>query len=423
MLNMKLPEGLTSSVLSFASNLSDKNLLRIVNSLGKLTSIEWQDKGVLALRRMIEENHSGIEATKRVIKKLNPKVRAKMVNNFLLGGILMGYKKRYAFWEKYGVAPPGNLMISSTTKCNLRCYGCYAGTHQIADDLSRAEVEMLIEEAGKSGTNIITMLGGEPFTMPWMLDVVEKYPDVGFQIFTNSLLLDDDKIGRLAKAGNAMIAIGVDGPKELTDGRKGEGAFAGALANMKKLSDAGVLVGYSTMVSRKNFDSIYADEFIDTMIAAGAAFGWCAIAIPQGAACRELQLIPTPEQKAMIPEKVRAVRARKPIIIIDFYSDANITEGCGAGRVTLHVNNTGDVEPCVFFPFTVDNIRNKPYLDILKSDFLQGIRKIHKDHPGKVQTCMMISQPRAALKVVEDCKAKETSEGILEQLHALAEQD
>ncbi len=313
-------------------------------------------------------------------------------------------------------------MISSTTKCNLRCYGCYAGTHQIADDLSREEVEMLIVEAGKSGTNIITMLGGEPFTMPWMLDVVEKFPDVGFQIFTNSLLLDDDKIERLAKTGNAMIVIGLDGPREFTDGRKGEGSFDGALSNMKKLSDAGVLVGYSTMVSRKNFDHIYGDEFIDTMIEAGAAFGWCAIAIPQGMACRDLQLIPTPEQKAQIPEMVRSVRARKPLIIIDFYSDANVTEGCGAGRVTLHINNTGDVEPCVFFPFTVDNIRDKPYLEILKSDYLQEIRQIHKDYPGKVQTCMMVAQPKAALKVIQNSNARETSNGTLEQLSVLAEQ-
>ncbi len=421
MINMKLPDGLLSSVLGFASNLSDKNLLRIINTLGKLTSIEWQDKGVRVVRRLIEENHHGIEATKRVIQKMSPRVRSSMVNNFLLGGILVGYKKRYAFWEKYGVAPPGNLMISATTKCNLRCYGCYAGTHQLADDLTREEVEMLIEESGKAGTNIITMLGGEPFTMPWMLDVVEKYSDVGFQIFTNSLLLDDAKIERLAKAGNAIIVIGLDGPREFTDGRKGKGAFDGAIANMKKLSDAGVLVGYSTMVSRLNFEHIYADEFIDTMIEAGAAFGWCAIAIPQGKACRDLQLIPTPEQKAMIVEKVRSVRERKPLIIIDFYSDANITEGCGAARVTMHVNNTGDVEPCVFFPFTVDNIREKPFLDILKSDFFKGIREIHKDYPRHVQTCMMVAQPQAALNVITDCNARETSEGTLEQLHALAE--
>ena len=421
MLNIKIPEGLTSTVLGFAGQLSDKNLLRIVNTFGKLTSTEWQDKGMRALRQMIEENHSGIQAARRAVKKLNPKVRAKIVNNFLLGGILLGYKKRYEFWEKYDVAPPGNLMISPTIKCNLHCYGCYAGTHQISDDLTREEVEMLIEEAGKAGTNIITFLGGEPFTVPWLVDVVEKYPDTGFQIFSNSLLLDDKKIERLAATGNAIIVIGVDGPREFTDGRKGEGAFAGALANMKKLSDAGVLVGYSTMVSRKNFDHIYADEFIDTMIEHGAAFGWCAVAIPQGKACKELQLVPTPEQKAMIAEKVHTVRAKKPIIIIDFYNDAEITEGCGAGRVSLHVNNTGDVEPCVLFPFAVDNIRKKPYLDILKSDFFQGIRKIYKDYPGKVKTCMMASQPQAVLKVIRDCDARETSDGTLEQLQALAD--
>ena len=187
------------------------------------------------------------------------------------------------------------------------------------------------------------------------------------------------------------------------------------------VSDAGVLVGYSTMVSRQNFEDIYSDEFIGTMIDHGAAFAWCAIAIPQGKACKDLQIVPTAEQKARIPEKVRHVKENNEIVFIDFYADARLTEGCGAGRVSIHVINVGDVEPCVFFPFAVDNIREKPFLDILKSNFFQDIRKVHKSYPGELNTCMMATKPQAVLKVVKDNSAKETSEGTLEQLRVLAE--
>ncbi len=75
----------------------------------------------------------------------------------------------------------------------------------------------------------------------------------------------------------------------------------------------------------------------------------------------------------------------------------------------------------MFFPFAVDNIREKPFLEILQSNFFQDIRKVHKQYPGELNTCMMATKPQAVLKVVQDNSAKETSEGTLEQLNVLAE--
>ena len=422
MMNIDIPQAVSNQILKMFGNLSNKNLLRIVELLEKFTSNEHHKKGVASIKRMIEEDSQAIQATRRIIQNLNPNARAGLLNNFLLGNLLIGYRKRYKFWEEHHVPPPGTLMISTTLKCNLRCFGCYAGTHEHKNELSREEVENLIIEAGKTGTNTITLLGGEPFIVPWLLDVMEKFNKTAFKVFTNGLLLDDEKVAKLAELGNAALFIGIDGLEKETDARKGKGAFKGALKAMKKLSDAGVAVGYSTMVSSRNIDEIYSDEFIDTMIEHGAGFGWAAVAIPQGKACKETQLIPSEEQKARIKDLVSNVRRNKPIILIDFYSDARITEGCGAGRTNIHVNANGDVEPCVLFPFAVDNIREKSYTEILKSDFFKGLRKVHKRYPGEMQTCMMVYKPKDVLEVIQEVGARETSKGTLEQLHAMAEE-
>jgi hypothetical protein len=158
MFDLSIPDSLSSKILGFASNLSDKNFLRIVDTLAKLTSIEWHDKGIAAMRQLIADKHPGIAGARRALQKVNPKVRGKLFNNYLLRGVLLGYKKRLAFYNEFNVAPPGNLMISPTTSCNLRCYGCYAGTHIRTDELTQAEVEHMIEEAGKAGTNLVTFL-------------------------------------------------------------------------------------------------------------------------------------------------------------------------------------------------------------------------------------------------------------------------
>jgi MoaA/NifB/PqqE/SkfB family radical SAM enzyme len=422
MMNINIPETISNQILKLVSKISNKNLLRIIELLEKFGSAEYHKKGAAAIKKMIEDDHQGIQATRRILQNLNPKARAGLLNNFMLGNLLLGYRKRLEFWNEHQVPPPGTLMISPTLKCNLRCFGCYAATHEHKNELTREEVENLIVEAGKTGTNYITLLGGEPFTVPWLIDVMEKFNKTAFQVFTNGLLLDDEKIAKLATLGNVALFIGIDGLEKETDARKGKGAYKGALKAIKKLSDAGLPVGYSTMVSSRNIDEIYSDEFMDTMIAHGAGFGWAAVAIPQGKACKETQLIPSAEQKARIKDLVRNVRRNKPIILIDFYSDGYLTEGCGAGRTTIHVNANGDVEPCVLFPFAVDNIRDKSYTEIIKSDFFKGLRKVHKRYPGEMQTCMMVFKPKDVIEVLQEVGAKETSKGTLEQLHAMAKE-
>lgn len=420
MLKMDIPQLVTSQLLSLGSRISNKNLLRLVELLERYSAISWHERGFTSIKQLIQEDHPGIQAARRAIRQSNAKVRTKLVNNFILGGLLQGYRKRLEFYNEHGVAPPGTLMISPSMRCNLSCYGCCTGTHERDAGLSREETEDLIRQAGQAGTNVVCFLGGEPLMVPWLLDVIEAFPDTAFQIYTNGLLLNQTTIERLARSGNTIVTINVDGSEEENDRRKGKGTFKRALQAMRSLADAGVITGFSSMLSRYNFDSVYSDEFIDTMIEHGAAYGWISIAIPQGKACTQPDIVPTPEQKAQIAERVARVRRQKDILLIDFHNDAYITEGCGAGRIVIHVNANGDVEPCILFPFALDNIRDKPLAEIMKSSFLSGIRGISKSHPANEQTCMLVNHPAEVLQVIESTGARTTSPGTMEMLQEQA---
>lgn len=416
----KVPETLSSELIGLTGKLSKKNLLRAVSTFEKLASIKYHYDGIEGVKKLIENNHPGIEAVQRIFHQANPKARAAILNNFILGCIFFGYKKRLEFYNQHHAAAPGTLMISPTLRCNLRCYGCYAGTHEHKDELTFEEVDRILADAYVAGTNFVLILGGEPFMVPWLLDIVQKYHQMAFMIYTNGQLIDDVKIKRLSKLGNAGIAIGLDGLKEETDERKGAGAFDKAMNAMRKLREAGVIVGFSAMTSRKNFNVIHSEAFFDTMIENGAGFGWLTVAVPQGRASRESDLMPTDEQKAQIPGLIHKLKQTKPILIVDFLTDAYVTEGCGAGRVIWHINANGDVEPCVLMPFAVDNIREKSFLDIIQSDFFKGIRGIHTRHANEQQSCMMTYKPKEVLEVVRQCGARETSIGTLEALNELA---
>jgi MoaA/NifB/PqqE/SkfB family radical SAM enzyme len=420
MKNFALPNVLSNEILRLAGKISNKNLLRAVDLLERVASIEWHHRGIDAIKKMIEEDHQGIQATRRILQKANPRARSALLNNLVLGCLLLGYRKRLEFYNRYGVAPPGTLMISPTFRCNLSCHGCATATHEKSEELSFEEVDRILSDATESGTNFIIMLGGEPFILPWLLDMVEKYPHMAFQIYSNGLLIDDEKVERLALLGNAAVAINVDGLQAETDGRKGAGTFDKVMEVMRKLSEAGVIVGFSAMTSRSNFDVIYSDTFIDTMIKNGAGYGWIPIALPQGSACQEPDLIPTKEQKSKIKGLIEDLRQRKPILLMDFLNDADITEGCSAARLVMHINASGDVEPCILMPFAADNIKEKSFKDIIRSDFFKGVRDISHRHCDETQTCLWVYKPKDVLEVVKKCGARVTSEGVMEKLNELA---
>jgi len=418
--NLQIPKIISSELLEITANVSNRNLLKVVAILEKFAAIKWHHRGFSAVKQMIKDDHPGIQATRRILQNANPAARAAVLNNLILGCLLLGYHKRLDFYNKHGVAPPGTLMISPTLRCNLKCYGCYSGTHDQNQELSYEEVDQILSDASDSGTNFIMILGGEPFMVPWLVDMLEKYPFMAFQIYTNATLIDDEKIDRLAAMGNVAITVSVDGLREETDERRGLGNYDKVTSVMRKLSKAGVIVGYSAMLSRKNFHTIYSDEFLDAMIENGAGYGWVPLTLPQGRACVEPELILTEDQKKQIYDMVKDVRARKPILLMDFYNDAKLTEGCSAGRITIHINANGDVEPCVLMPFAKDNIREKSFVDILRSDFFEGLRDINTQYCKETQTCMWVFKPKDVLNVINTCGVKATSEGVLDRLNELA---
>ena len=418
--NFKLPKIISSELLELTAKISNKNFLKAVKLLEKFAAIHWHHRGFSAVKKMIEEDHPGIQATRRIFKNANPAARSAILNNMILGSILLGYRKRLHFYNQHGVAAPGTLMISPTLRCNMKCYGCYSAKHEQHQELTYDEVDAILSDALDAGTNFIIILGGEPFVVPWLLDLVEKYPSMVFLIFTNGTLVDDEKIGKLAALGNAAIAVSVDGLRKETDDRRGPGTYDNVLALMQKLSKAGVVVGFSAMLSQKNYDIIYSDEFLDIMIKNGAGFGWIPHTLPQGRACVEPDLLLTANQKKKVQETITEIRGRKPILLLDFYNDAKITEGCSAGRITVHINANGDVEPCVLVPFAKDNIREKPFVDILRSDFFAGLRDINTRYCNENQTCVWVNKPKDVLEIINTCGVRETSEGVLERLNELA---
>jgi MoaA/NifB/PqqE/SkfB family radical SAM enzyme len=180
---------------------------------------------------------------------------------------------------------------------------------------------------------------------------------------------------------------------------------------MDILRRKGVIFGFSATVTRENNELVVSDEFLDHYIEKGCFLGWYFNYIPIG---REpnLDLMPTPEQRMYRVERLNRIRNSKDIILADFWNDGALTGGCIAGgREYFHVTYSGDVEPCVFCHFAVDNVREKSLVEIINSPFFNTIRSHQPFNENLLCPCMLIDNPEVIRLVVKETGAHPTHEG------------
>jgi len=351
-----------------------------------------------------------LRALQQILPKGCSQCRRKVLEN-LVAGSITGKMNRLRYQARTGLQPPYLLVFSPTMRCNLRCTGCYAFRYAKDDELPYAVLDRVVGEAKEMGINLITISGGEPFARKDLLDLCAKHDDIYFQVYTNGTLIDDATADRLAELGNVVPAISIEGFEAETDGRRGKGTFGRIREVMAGLKERGVFFGFSATATRANNDLIVSNEFIDFWHNEGCSLGWYFNYIPIG---REpnLDLMPTPEQRLDRRRRLSEIRERLPILLMDFWNDGALVGGCMAGgRYYIHINVHGDVEPCVFAQFAVDNIRSKSLHQVLDSAFFRRIRARQPYSGNYLRPCMIIDHPEVLRDVVRESGAHPTYEG------------
>ncbi len=408
----KISAALLYKVADMVSEGREDRLKLIFDLISKLSPAAYQRKVFKELSDMVESEHPLILVFKRVFKELNPLCRQKLIMNLVVNFMVVSRAIREQKEKELGVSIPNFIVISPTMKCNLRCKGCYAAMYDTSSDLTTDELDRIISEAKDLGIFFFTISGGEPFTRKDLLDIAKKHSDCYFQVYTNGTLLDEQLVKKLAELGNIAPMISVEGTQAETDYRRGEGTYEKIMQAMKLLREHGVLFGFSATCTRRSAELISSDEFIDKMIECGCKVGWFFQYIPTG--CDpDLSYMATPKQRAHLHEKVEEWRQTKPIFLGDFWNDGPYVDGCMAGgRRYLHIISNGDVEPCVFAHFAVDNIRQKSLVEVLKSPFFSAIRDAQPyEDDNLLRPCMIIDHPDVLKELVEKYNAHPTHEG------------
>jgi len=222
-----------------------------------------------------------------------------------------------------------------------------------------------------------------------LLDIYQKYNDTYFLIYTNGTLINKEIAERLAKSANATTAISVEGFEKETDQRRGAGTHRKILETFERLRQAGVPFGISVTATSKNADILLTDEFYDFYFQEqGACYMWQFQLMPIGRGKDELDLMVRPEQRVQLYRKWEKLLSEKKYCLADFWNSGVLARGCiayGRNGGYIYIDWHGNITPCAFIPYYVDNIydlynKGKTLSDALFSDFMKNGRKWQREY-------------------------------------------
>ena len=354
---------------------------------------QWAKNGnVTLVMGMIEQNHPFFQWAMGLKQDLHPRVFSRFIGNIIFSSF-MADRGQGDYEKKYGTPPLSNLLFSVTERCNLKCDGCWAAEYDKSEDLSIALMDRVIRELKEMRANIVTLTGGEPFLRADVFDLFRMHPDVYFQVFTNGTLISENVADRIREAANVAPLISLNGFEEANDATRGRGNFVAVESAFNILKDRGVLFGVSLTATSRNVDTLMDPAFYDFLIAKGAKIGWVFQYMPVGRA-PNLDLMVPPEKRRELGQFIYKLRNSRPFFIVDFWNDGPVVGGCMAGaRHYLHITNTGDVEPCVFCHFAVDNIKDKSLHEVIRSPFFMDIKTAIPYDGNVLRPCMMVDRP------------------------------
>ncbi|MCL5094290.1 MAG: radical SAM protein [Patescibacteria group bacterium] len=400
----------TPKILAFLGRNSNKKIARAYKWIEYFAGTKSQKYMMKTMGNAFSKNLPLSWLIRRVSLETNKKMR-KRVADWISDSMTRCQDKRLIYLKKYGVAPPFTILISPTMRCNLKCEGCFASEYDTSTDMDPKLIERIIKEGKEIGINFYIFLGGEPLLYKSIWDILKRHPDVLFQIYTNGTLLNEKNAERIAEMGNVIPTLSIEGFEKETEERRGKKTFAKLENAMDLLRKKGVIFFFSATITRKNIKTITSNSFIKFMIKKGASVGWYFNYMPVGRK-PNLNLMLTPAQRNYMRKKAIEIRDKYPLLVIDFFGDGPVVGGCLAGgRHYVHINNNGDVEPCIFCHFSTDNIKNKSLYKALNSNFFREIRMSQPFGRNEIRPCPLIDYPGVMARIAQKHGAKPSHKG------------
>ena len=243
----------------------------------------------------------------------------------------------------------------------------------------------IFDEAQELGISFILLAGGEPMLRRSIIEAAGKKHNILFPIFTNGTFIDQQYLKLLDKCRNLVPIMSIEGNRETTDKRRGEGIYDKLIANMDEMGKRGLIFGASVTVTTHNYREVTSAQFLDSLSARGCKAVIFVEYVPVTEESSELA--PGDAQREYITQRIQSLRREKPeMVYISFPGDEKSSGCCvAAGRGFFHINSHGGAEPCPFSPYSDVNIKDTSLREAIHSPLFTALRSggiLLDDHSG-----------------------------------------
>lgn len=313
---------------------------------------------------------------------------------------------------------PFLVVWNFTYKCNLSCKHCYSSSGKsLKKELSTKEALRVVDQIANFGVTSLAFSGGEPLMRKDFFEVARHAVESGLYVSlaTNGTLLNEVNVSKLKEIGVHYVEVSLDGIEAKShDFFRGKtGAFDQTLQGLKNCIDKKICTCIAVTATKRNLKEIPAilDMAENMGIERFTLFNF----VPTGRGKDIVAADPSPQEREEIlfylnkklcedpkiailsttPQLARvAMQSNSPtqediIMPLAHMEAAKISKramaladfigGCGAGRFYIAISPEGNVQPCVFMPLTVGNLKKNKLAEIWsKSQVFNDLRDRQK---------------------------------------------
>ncbi|MBN2042720.1 MAG: radical SAM protein [Candidatus Aenigmarchaeota archaeon] len=319
--------------------------------------------------------------------------------------------------KKEGIKIPPFLILSITSMCNLACAGCYASaagtvSKKEKKQLSRSKWKEIIKKSSEAGVFGFVIAGGEPFLTDNLSHICKDFSDRLFIILTNGTAIQEKEINTLKSCKNTCVLVSMEGTKEMTDQRRGDGVHEKAQKTIQALIKAGIPTGISATITKNNFRHWMDEKLIDSLIAKGIKIAALIEYIPVTQRGNDHRLMLTSEERKEFRDFVLRIRETKKIYLIHSPGDEEYFGGCvSAGKGFAHVTPTGDLTPCPVSNIATHNLLKSTIREAFSSKLFREIRESEHLLENEGTPCALFSHPKEVNEIAKRTGAYKSADG------------
>lgn len=319
-----------------------------------------------------------------------------------VNSIVNGFAE-FGFSRPIQIYAPFLVVWNFTYKCNLNCKHCYSNSGNISkNELSTEEAIKVVDQLADFGVTSLAFSGGEPLMRKDFFEVAGHAVDAGLYVSlaTNGTLLTEENVRKLKEIGIHYVEVSVDGANAKTHDyfRGKNGAFEQTLQGLKNCMNKNICTCIAITGTKNNLKEVPAVlEMAEEMgIDRFTLFNF----VPTGRGKDIVAADPSPQEREELlrlfneklsenhkiailsttPQLARvALQCHSPtqedlIMPLAHMEATKINKrakaladfigGCGAGRFYCAISPEGDVQPCVFMPLVVGNLKTEKLADI-----------------------------------------------------------